>query len=115
MYSFLKRLGRFSAQHRRLVIATWVAVTLSLLAFSQINGDSTVDNFEVPNVESQHALDLLKERFPERAGSTALVVFHAEQGSLTDPIFLEGLKETMGQINAMDSVIGATDPLANPR
>ncbi|MDX2344237.1 MAG: MMPL family transporter [Acidimicrobiia bacterium] len=115
MSAFLYKLGRFSARRRWTVLLIWATIALAAVGTNAVVGGTSVDNFEVPGVESQEAIDLLEERFPERAGATAMVVFHTTEGSVTDAAFAAGIAETMADVSAMPSVIGATDPLASAR
>ena len=115
MSSFLYRIGYFAARRRVLVVLVWVALAVTVIGANQLIGGTSVDNFEVPGVESQQAIELLEERFPQRSGATAMVVFHVDEGSVTDGELAAGISETMAEVMAMPSVIGATDPLASPR
>ena len=115
MSAFLYKIGRFAARRRVLVILIWAAIALSAVGINRLVGGESVDNFEVPGVESQYAIELLEERFPERSGATAMVVFHTGSGTITDPAFAAGIADSMAEVTAMSAVIGATDPLASPR
>jgi RND superfamily putative drug exporter len=86
-----------------------------LVGANVLVGGDAVDNFEVPGVESQDAIDLLEERFPERAGATAMVVFYTEDGQITDETFAAGIEATIADVAAMPSVLGVTDPVGSPR
>ncbi|MCB1026915.1 MAG: MMPL family transporter, partial [Microthrixaceae bacterium] len=96
------------------MVAVWGLVAVLVLAANRIGGGGTVDNFEVPGVESQQAVDLLRERFPERSGATAMVVFHVDDGSVADEPAAAGIASTVGELRALDHVLGVTDPLASP-
>ena len=115
MSNWLYRIGKYSARHRVRVVAGWVAIVLVLVFANQAAGGSTVDNFEVPGVESQEAVDLLKEQFPEKAGATAMVVFHTADGVVTDPESAAGIEATVAEVEALDHVVAVTDPLASHR
>jgi len=115
MSNWLNRLGRFVAIRRWLVVVGWIVIAVVIVMTDRVGGGGTVDNFEVPGVESQQAVDLLKDRFPERAGATAVVVFHATDGPLTDPEAAAGVAVTVEQVRVLDQVLGATEPLASPR
>ena len=115
MSRWLYRLGRFTAARRALVVAGWVVLAVLMIAVDRGAGGGTVDDFRVPGVESQHAIELMKERFPERAGATAMVVFHTSTGAVTDPGPAAGIEATVKQIGALDHVVSVTEPLVSPR
>jgi len=115
MSNWLYRLGKFSARRRALVIVGWVVIVLALVFVNQTGGGSTVDNFEVPGVESQEAVDMLEEQFPEKAGATAMVVFHTDGGAVTDPAAAAAIEATVAEVKALDHVVAVTDPLASQR
>lgn len=114
MSNLLYRLGRGAAARRRLVVGAWILVAVVLVLVDRTSGSSTVDNFEVPGVESQQAMDLLRDRFPERSGATAMVVFHTADGSVTDPEAAAGIDATIAEVRSLDHVLAVTDPLATP-
>ena len=114
MSKWLYRLGRFVDRRRWFVIAAWLIVAVTVVGVNRIAGGTTVDNFNVPGVESQQAIDLLKERFPERAGATAMVVFHVPDGSVTDAKNAAGIEATVAKVRGLDHVQSVTEPLAGP-
>ncbi len=115
MSNWLYRLGRFAAHRRVLVVAAWIVIALGAVVVDRTVGGGTVDNFEVPGVESQQAVDLLKEKFPERAGATAMVVFHTPDGSVVDTDPAAGIAATVAEVRALEHVVAVTEPLASPR
>ncbi|MFN8103628.1 MAG: MMPL family transporter [Acidimicrobiia bacterium] len=115
MSRWLHRVGLFSVRHRRLVVVVWVLVVAGAVMANRFVGAGQVDNFEIPGVESQQARDLLAERFPSRAGATAMVVFHAEGASVRAETTAAGIEASVASIRAMPSVLAVTDPLASPR
>ena len=115
MSTWLHRIGSFSSRNRRLVLAAWIVVAVGLALLNRTVGGVAVDNFEVPGVESQAATDMLKQRFPERAGATAMVVFHTATGAITDPALAVGVTATIDEVRALPHVLAVTEPLASPR
>jgi len=115
MSNWLYRLGRVAARQRRWVLAGWILLALAVVMVNQTSGGGTVDNFEVPGVESQEAVDLLKDSFPERSGATAMVVFHTADGSVTDPAAAAGIAGTVAEVRSLDHVLAVTEPLASDR
>ncbi len=112
MTHFLYRLGQGSARHRRLVVLGWLALVVALFGIGSAAGGGFHDNFSVPGVESQKAIDLLKATFPAQAGGGAQVVFHAKTGTLTGPAEAAAVDATMKNIAQLDHVVGAANPLA---
>lgn len=115
MSHFLYRTGVFSSRHRRLVVAVSLLVLVGAAVLSRAVGASEVDNFQVPGVESQEALDVLDQRFPERSGATAMAVYHVADGSVTDPQVADGIAASVDEIEKMASTLGVTDPLGGPQ
>ena len=115
MSNGLERLGRWVAVHRRLVVVVWLVGVLSLVGINRVGGGDAIDDFRVPGVESQAAVDLLEERFPQRAGATAMVVFHVEEGAITDPASADAIAATVAEVRGLEDVLGVTDPLAGQR
>ncbi len=113
MSNGLYRLGRWVAVNHRLVLIAWLVGVLGLVGLNQAVGGTAVDDFRVPGVESQAAVDLLEERFPERAGATAMIVYHVSEGSITDPA--AAIDASIAEVAALDQVLAVTDPLASPR
>ena len=76
MSIFLSRLGRWSFRARRLVVLVWAAVIVLLGAGAAAFASPSVTSFSLPGTESQEAMDLVEERFPEAGadqGSAQLV------------------------------------------
>ncbi|HEY8524509.1 MAG TPA: MMPL family transporter [Acidimicrobiales bacterium] len=84
MTRLLYRLGRGAVRHRRLTVLVWVVLAVGVIALGQASGGKTADAFEIPGVEAQRAIDVLEEDFPAAAGTSAQLVFAAEDGALTD-------------------------------
>ena len=115
MSSWLHRIGSFAAHHRRLVVVAWILLAVGGVSLNRAIGGEAVDNFEVPGVESQAATDMLKQRFPEKSGATAMVVFHTASGAITDPTLVAGIAATIEEVRALPHVLAVTEPLASAR
>jgi RND superfamily putative drug exporter len=77
----MKRLARFSVQHRRFVLAGWLLVAVIVFALSSAAGSTFSDNFNLPGTDSQAAVGLLTTNFPAASGEGDQVVFQARQGA----------------------------------
>ena len=76
----LQHITSWSYRHRWLVVVAWVAVLVSVnLAGSMFGGESKQE-FLSPGTDSKAAVELLDERFPDRAGDTVTVVVHDDEG-----------------------------------
>src|SRR5918994_1050818 len=103
----LARMSRWCYRHRRRVVFLWVVAFVVLNAIGGTVGDAYSDNFSGYKSDSIEAFDLLQERFPERAGDTADIVFKAEQG-VQDPdvrVRVEELLAAVGPGEVDDAVL----------
>jgi RND superfamily putative drug exporter len=77
----MKRLARFSFQHRRLVLAGWLVTAVIVLGLSSGSGSKFNDSFNLPGTDSQAAVSLLNQNFPAASGEGDQVVFQASHGA----------------------------------
>ena len=112
MSAFLYRLGRASARHPFRVLGLWIVAAIAVMAL-QSSAGGTFDNSErVPGVESQHAADVLNDRFPSQGGLTARVVLHTDDGRLDDAEHAPTVEQARAQLAGGADVAGVTDPFA---
>ncbi|MHB1835983.1 MAG: hypothetical protein ACYCXW_13555, partial [Solirubrobacteraceae bacterium] len=69
-------LSRWCIAHRRLVIATWVAIAVLTTALAGAVGRQYSTNFSLPGTEAQRVVDLLSTHFKAQSGDVDTVVFH---------------------------------------
>jgi RND superfamily putative drug exporter len=113
MSKFLYRLGHWCVRRRRTVLAAWFAVLLGVGVLSSTVGGPLSDQFSIPGTESQQAMDLLEQRFPQQSGSSARVVFAVDDGRLDDPANRTGIEATLAELAALeapDGVQGVSNP-----
>src|SRR5436190_308102 len=79
----LERLAHGCAFHPVRTIVTWAALLVAIIFSAGAFGGDLVNEFTIPGSESQSAVDLLQQKFPERAGDSAEIVF-ASDHPLTD-------------------------------
>jgi RND superfamily putative drug exporter len=113
MANYLQRLGRFSFRRRRSVLALWLGLlVLAGVGAATLSGP-TSDGLSMPGTQSQQALDLLNERFPEAAasGAVARVVFAAPDGAaVTDPQAHQAVTQLVDTLRGAAQVASVTDP-----
>src|ERR687894_130427 len=109
----LHRLGRFAVRRRGTVLLVWLVIAAALWSGATATGGGYSDDFRVPGVESQQALDVLTERFPEAAGGSAQVVVHARDGDLDDPANVRALADLVDRLGDLPRVATVLDPAAS--
>jgi RND superfamily putative drug exporter len=111
--SLLYRLGRTCVRRRRRVVLGWFLAVVLLAVAGSAAGGAFHDRFDIPGVESQQAVDLLRASFPAQAGSTAQVVFHATRGDLRDPAAAKAVGAALRRIARLDDVAFVPSELAD--
>ncbi|MFR9751227.1 MMPL family transporter [Nocardia sp. 004] len=84
MNRFTRRIGDMSARRPWATISAWVFVVALVVALAGTAGGSFLDDFVAPGSQSEKAMDLLEQRFPEAAGGSAMAVFAAQEGQQLD-------------------------------
>jgi RND superfamily putative drug exporter len=109
----MRRLASFSHDRRRLIASFWVALILVAGGLASGVGSGYLNNFTLPGTESQRALDLLRERFPQQAGDTSQIVFHVTSGSLRDPARRAQIDRVVARVSELPSVSGTVSPYSS--
>jgi RND superfamily putative drug exporter len=104
MTLLLYRLGRAAVRRRRLVVLLWAVIAVGAIGLGQAGGGQTSDAFDIPGVESQRALDVLEDDFPAAAGTSAQLVFAAEDGTLSDPAAASAIDATLADVAGQPDV-----------
>src|SRR3954447_17956682 len=110
--AFLYRLGRTSARHPFRVLGLWLVAGVAVLALQGSVGGEFDDSERVPGVESQHAADVLNDRFPSQGGQSARIVLHTAEGRLDDVGHAATVARTRAQLAGGTDVASVTDPFA---
>jgi RND superfamily putative drug exporter len=105
----LERLARWSYTHRWRILAIWIVALVGAIFAAKVGGGDYASNFSLPGAESQHALDLLKARFPSESGGTVDIVFKADQG-VNDPAVKVAMQGYFRQVKLMPRVADVIDP-----
>jgi RND superfamily putative drug exporter len=108
----MRRLAAFSYDRRRLIATLWVALIVAAGALAGAAGSGYVNNFTLPGTESQRALDLLKDRFPQQSGDSSQIVFHVDRGRIDDVANRARVDAVVASVAKLPSVAGAVAPSA---
>ncbi|WP_326550420.1 MMPL family transporter [Micromonospora sp. NBC_01813] len=111
MATLLYRLGRTAFRKRHLVVAIWLIALVALGSAALAFRGPTASNFSIPGTESQEALDLLAEQFPQASGASGTIVIAAPEGEqLTTAEGQSAVLAVVVEANELPGVVGALDP-----
>ena len=105
-------IARWTMTHRRFVVIVWIVAAVRVFAVSSSVGKKTASDFTLPGTGSQHAVDLLKTRFPAQAGDADQIVFHARTGALTNSADRARIAATLAQVRDLPHVTSVVSPYA---
>ena len=108
-----ERWPRFAIRHPWVVVALTVISIAAFAAAYSLHRGSYGDAFSLPGAESQRMADLLKERFPERAGDSAYVVVHVPDGVNSDSA-AGGVESLRAKLSALPKVAAVSSPYETP-
>ena len=108
--SALTKLGRACARHPWRVIALWIVAAIVIIGGSIAGGGTLVDEFTIPNSETQRAIDLLEERFPARSGEAAQIVLATDSGRLDEGAQLQVVNAALAAAAGSADVVEVGDP-----
>ena len=111
MDRFTRSIAMASARHPWRTIAAWVLVMGTVLFLAASGGGTFADDFAAPGSQSDRAMELLDENFPEAAKGTALVVFAAEDGETLES-HREAIASVLTDVATVDHVESVADPFA---
>ncbi|MFV2088433.1 MMPL family transporter [Micromonospora sp. LOL_021] len=111
MATLLYRLGRTAFRKRHLVVSIWLIALVGLGVAALTLRGPTASDFNIPGTESQEALELLQEQFPEASGAGGTIVIAAPEGEqLTTAEGQAAVMQVVGEANQIPGVIAALDP-----
>jgi RND superfamily putative drug exporter len=94
------------------VLGLWLVGALAIMALQGTAGGQFDNSQRVPGVESQHAADVLDDRFPSQGGQAARIVLHTDEGRLDDGAHRPIVERARRQLGAGVAVAAVTDPFA---
>ncbi len=108
--SGLTSLARACARHPWRVIGLWIVLIVIVIGASGTVGGELVDEFTIPNSDTQRAIDLLEERFPERSGEAAQIVLASDSGRLDEGAQREAVLAALAAAATIEDVQEVGDP-----
>ncbi|GLK16301.1 MMPL family transporter [Herbiconiux flava] len=109
MATVLYRIGRFAARRSIVVIVGWIVLLVLIVGGGQLLQKSFASAFEIPGTESQQAIDMLDQRFPQAAGGSVRVIFEVPEGSSIQD-FEPQIAAADEAMKASPDVVGVSGP-----
>ena len=109
MHRIIRRIGAASARRPWVTIAAWLVLAVAIIGLAGTVGGAYVDDFVAPGSQSEKALNLLEERFPEAAGGGAMAVFAVPEGERLDR-HRAVIDAAVDRIAEVEHVAAAIDP-----
>ncbi|WAZ19136.1 MMPL family transporter [Streptomyces cinnabarinus] len=109
MNRFTRRLGRASVRRPWVTLAAWGVALLLVLPVAATAGGSFVDDLVAPGSQSEQAMDLLEERFPEASRGSAMAVFAAPEGQRLER-HRTAIEAAVARMAEVEHVTMVTDP-----
>jgi RND superfamily putative drug exporter len=109
----MQKIARWTMAHRRTVVVAWIVATVGIFAVSASVGKKTASDFTLPGTGTQHALDLLRSKFPAQAGDADQIVFHAQTGTLRDAADRTVIDTTEARVAHLPHVTSVVSPFAS--
>jgi putative drug exporter of the RND superfamily len=109
MNGFNRRVGDASASRPWATIAAWAVVAALMLTLAGTIGGGFVDDLVAPGSQSEEAMELLKERFPEAAGGSSMAVFTAGEGEQLAS-HRAAIESALSRIAGVEHVTTVADP-----
>ena len=106
----MRQLARWSSGHPLLVGLLWLVAILGVQLASQAVGTDFRNSFALPGTDSQAAVDLLHERFPEASGDADTIVLRTNGAAATDPAVQQRAQSLFDDVAALDSVAAVRSP-----
>jgi RND superfamily putative drug exporter len=111
MDRFTRSIATASARHPWRTVVTWAVVLGAVFALAASGGGAFVDDFSAPGSQSERAMQLLDESFPDAADGTALVVFAAKDGGPLQS-HQPAIEAVLAKVATDEHVASVADPFA---
>jgi RND superfamily putative drug exporter len=110
MSSLLNRIAVFSARHRMLVIGVWLVLVAGLAVASHTAGTKYSSSAEVAGSDSAAANDVMTRSFSSELPDASPVVFHVEEGKVTDAENRAVVEASVKELSQAENVASVSNP-----
>ncbi len=109
MARLLYRVGLFAARRSIPVIVGWILLLGLASAGAILFGGTLTQSFVIPGTQSQQAIDMLDQRFPQASGGSARVIYVAPEGQQIGSFETE-IDTAVAALKGVDHVSSVTGP-----
>jgi uncharacterized membrane protein YdfJ with MMPL/SSD domain len=108
-WNLAARMGRWSAQHRKIAIFGWLAFVIAAFAIGSVVGTKELTNAELGVGESGRMMKLLDKEFPEPAGERVIVQSPTLTARNND--FKAVVADVVKRLKTQEDVVNIRSPL----
>ncbi|MGH8892675.1 MAG: MMPL family transporter, partial [Actinomycetes bacterium] len=109
MNRLIRRIGSASARRPWSTVGAWALVAAAVIALAATAGGAFADDLVAPGSQSEKAMELLDERFPEAAGGSAMAVFAVDEHAALD-IHRDAVVAAVARVAKVEHVVAVADP-----
>jgi RND superfamily putative drug exporter len=109
MNRFTRRVGAACARRPWSTVAAWLVVAATVITLASTVGGTLLDDLVAPGSQSERAMELLDERFPQAAGGSAMAVFAAGEGDRLAG-HRPAIEATLARIAKVEHVVAVAGP-----
>jgi len=102
--------ARWCYRHRVIVVIAWLVVLFSVAGIERAVGSAYSNTFSLPGTESSRAQELLTSALPKQAGDSDTIVWHVDNGSVTDAAVQAQIGGLLKKVAASPSVAAVRSP-----
>ncbi len=106
----MRLLARWSSGHPVVVGLIWLGAIIAVQLAALGVGTDFRNSFSLPGTDSQSAVDLLHEQFPEASGDADTIVMTSDGAAATDPAVQQRAQTLFDEVAALDSVAAVRSP-----
>jgi RND superfamily putative drug exporter len=111
MNRFTRSIAMASARHPWRTLASWVAVLGAVIVLAGSGGGAFIDAFSAQGSQSEKAMQLLEDKFPEATKAQALVVFAVDDGESLQAQ-QSAVDAVLADVAGADHVVDVADPFS---
>ncbi len=108
----MRRFATWTTGHRKTVIFGWIAALFIIGGIAGNVGSDFSEEFKLPSSDSTDAYELLEDNFPQQSGSTATIVWKADEG-VRSPQVEQKMKALFKKVEEKPKVSEVASPYGN--